>query len=247
MPVVANDERIEIIGLQNRPAAEVQTLLQPLLETGEGISSDGFNLIVKASPDRLETIRSLVETLDAPLHNLMISVLQNSQKSADQLNAEAAIVASPDTIRMHGMVGDTRDLQSQRSVQQLRTLEGQAAHIQVGQLRPIQNLSSYSYGYPGISVNTQMQAASTGFAVIPRLRGDNEVVVDIAPWSDRFLANAAIASQSIQTSIRTHLGEWIEIGGSGIQGQKNTQGFNGLNYTTRDHESRILIKVDKID
>ncbi len=242
----ADTTEMEFIDLQNRPAEEIQSLLLPLLESGEAVTGDGFTLIVKASPSRQQEIRRLVQKLDGRLHNLMISVLQTSHKTADQLNAEAAIAVSPGRIQMHGMAADTRDVDSRHSAQQLRTLEGQAAHIQVGEIRPVENVTIYGYGYPA-TVNTQMQEASTGFAVIPRLQANDEVLVEIAPWSDRFSRSGRIDTQSAQTSIRTQLGKWIEIGGIGQQAQTDSRGFTGLNYSSHKQERRILIKVDLAD
>lgn len=246
---MAEEAVIEVISLQNRPAAEIQPLLMPLLDANDAVTGDGFNLIIKASPERLENIRSIVEHLDTRLHNLMISVLQSSNKSAEQLNAEAFVVATPSTLRMHGMSGDTRDFDSRRTAQQLRTLEGQPAHIQVGQIRPVETVTIYNrgYGYPGVAINTELQEASTGFAVIPRLQSNNEITLDIAPWSDQFLGRNWIATQSIQTSIRARLGEWIEIGSIGQQEKTDRRGFSGFNYSTHDNERKILIKVDLAD
>ncbi|MGY6276382.1 type II and III secretion system protein [Methylomonas sp. MgM2] len=240
---VADSMVTEIIALQNRPVAEIQPLLAPLLDANEVATGDGFNLIVKASPERLEEIRKLIDRLDTRPHNLLISVLQTSNQTADQLNAEAAIAASPSTIRMHGMAADTREFASQRTAQQLRTLEGQPAHIQVGQVRPVQNYH-YGYLYPGVGYNTQFQEAGTGFAVVPHLQGSDQVTIDIAPWSDRFLSNNWISTQSMQTTVRTHLGQWVEIGGVGGQTQTENHGFN---YSTQKSQLKILIKVDLAD
>lgn len=244
---MAENTILEVIELNNRPAAEIQELLQPMLEPGDVISSNGFSLIVKSNPTQLENIRKLVEQLDTRLQNLTISVLQSSHKTAEQLNAEAAIAISPPAYRMQGMAGDTRDLDRQQAIQQLSTLEGQPAHIQVGKIRPIENITIYDsgYGYPGISSTTQMQEASTGFAAIPRLIGNGEVMIDIAPWSDRFLTSGGLETQSIQTSIRARLGEWVEIGGSGISDESDSRGMTGMNYSTRNQDMRILIKVDR--
>jgi len=246
---MADNAVIEVITLQNRPVEEIQPLLTPLLDAGEAASGDGFNLIIKASPERLENLRNVIDRLDARLHNLIISVLQSSQQSADQLNAEAGLVVTPSALRMRGMSGDTRDFDSRRTSQQLRTLEGQPAHIQIGQIRPVENVTIYNmgYGYPGIAINTELQEASTGFAVIPRLQSNNEVSIDIAPWSDQFLGRNWIATQSVQTSVRTTLGKWIEIGSIGEQAQTDSRGFNGFNYSTHKNERKILIKVDLAD
>lgn len=245
----ADDSVIEVIGLRNRPAAEIQPLLAPLLEANEVVSGDGFNLIVKAGPQRLETLRGLIGQLDTRLHNLLISVMQNSHQSADQLNAAAAIQLSNRSIRMRGMSGDTRNIDQQRTTQQLRTLEGQAAHIEAGNIRPVENIGIYgnTYGYAGITSNTYMQEASTGFAVVPRLAGNDEVVVDIEPWSDRFSNSGSIETRNLRTSVRGRLGEWLQIGGAAEQQQTDSQGFNGLNYSTRNRNYGTLIKIDLAD
>ena len=241
----AEDNVVEIISLQNRPAAEIQELLTPMLENGEVVTGNGFDLIVKSRPERLESIRKLTQQLDRHQHNLVISVLQNSHESAAQLNAEAT-----KSIRMQGMIGDTRNIESQRNMQQLRTLEGQAAHIQVGNVRPIENVTVYDsgYGYPAAVSNTQMQEASSGFAATPRLTGSQEVIIDISPWSDRFLNRASLKTQAIQSTIRTRLGEWVELGGISQHEQSERHGgFQGLNHSTRNQDNYTLIKVDLAD
>ncbi len=243
----ADTMNMEVIDLQNRPANEIQPLLAPLLESGEAVTGDGFTLIVKANPSRQQEIRKLIQKLDGRLHNLIISVLQTSHKTAAELNTEAAVAVSPDRIQMHGMSGNTRDFDSRRTAQQLRTLEDQAAHIEIGEIRPVENVTIYGYGYPGASVNTQLQQAGTGFAVIPHLQADGNVLIDIEPWSDRFLRNGRVETQNAHTSIRTRLGKWIEIGSIGAQNQRDRTGFNGLNYSTHKRERRILIKVDLAD
>lgn len=245
---LAEETVIDIISLQNRPAVEVQPLLMPLLEANEAVTGDGFNLIIKARPERLENIRNIVGHLDTRLHNLMISVLQSSNKSAEQLNAEAFVAATPSTVRMHGMSQDTRDFDSRQTAQHLRTLEGQPAHIQIGQIRPVETVTIYNgYGYPGLAINTELQEASTGFAVIPHLQSNNEITLDIAPWSDQFLGHNWMATQNIQTSVRARLGEWIEIGRIGQQEKTDRRGFSGFNYSTQGNERKILIKVDLAD
>lgn len=246
---MADDRVMEIINLQNRPAAEIQPALTPLLDATDVVSTSGFDLIVKTTPERLENILALIEQLDKRQHNLLISVIQNSHKTADELNAEASVMISSNKIRMQGMLADTRDISQQHSTQQLRTLEGRAAHIQTGQQRPIEQTTVYDsgYGYPGVITTTQMQEASSGFAVTPRLSGSNEVIIDIAPWSDRFVNSQGLETQNVQTSLRTKLGEWVELAGIGLNQQTNSNGFNGMNYQTNTRDVHILLKVELAD
>jgi hypothetical protein len=249
LPVLADDRVMEIITLQNRPAAEIQPALTPLLDATDVVSASGFDLIVKTTPERLESILALIQQLDKRQHNLLISVIQNSHKTADELNAEASVMISSNKIRMQGMLADTRDISQQHSTQQLRTLEGRAAHIQTGQQRPIEQTTVYDsgYGYPGVSTTTQMQEASSGFAATPRLLGNNDVIIDIAPWSDRFVNSQGLETQSVQTSLRTKLGEWVELAGSGLNQQSDSNGLNGMNYQTNTRDVHILLKVELVD
>lgn len=241
------DKRIEIINLNNRPAAEIRALLRPFLEDGEVIRGDGFQLILKASPKRLTTLSHLVEQLDRRLRNLTISVLQNSHKSAAQLNAEHFDSAAAN--RMHGISGDTRNLASQRDMQQLRVLEGRTAVIKTGQSRPIDSLrlNSSLYGQPNVISQQALREASTGFTVIPHLQNNNQVRIDLMPWSEQWRGNHQIDSRGMQTSITVKLGEWQEIGGLGNAGLSKRHGLNGLNYTTQDQQTRTLIKIDLAD
>jgi type II secretory pathway component GspD/PulD (secretin) len=244
---VADESVMEVVPLVNRPAAEVQALVAPLLDAEDRVIDNGSNLIVKTSPAKLGEIRALIQKLDARLSNLVISVLQTSSKTATELNAEAAIAAAPNMIRMRGMTGNTEDLQNRQQHQQLRTLEGQAAHIKTGQVRPVQNYSVYDSGYgSAVSTNTQMIEASTGFAVTPRLTG-NQVILDVEPWSDSFQRNGHIETQSARTTLRANLGEWVEIAGNADTEQSDDRGFNSFNRSTRQNVLRILIKVDQAD
>jgi hypothetical protein len=244
---LADEAAMEVIPLVNRPASEVRALLAPLLDADDRVIDNGSSLIVKTAPARLAEIKALIQKLDTRLNNLLISVLQTSSKTAAELNAEAKIALSPDTIQMLGMVGNTEDLRNRQQHQQLRTLEGQPAHIKTGQVRPVQNYSVYGSAY-GNSVigNTQMMEASTGFAVTPRLAG-NQVLIDIEPWSDRFQRNGNMDTQSAHTSLRANLGEWVEIAGNADTEQAEHSGFNSFNHSTGKNVLRILIKVDQAD
>lgn len=243
----ADEPVMEVIPLANRPAAEILPLLAPLLDAEDRVVDNGSSLIVRTSPDRLATIQSLVRKLDARLSNLVVSVLQTSSKTAAELNAEAAIAVSPDAIRMRGMVGNTADLENRQQHQQLRTLEGQPAIIRTGEVRPVNNYNVYQYGY-GTTVysNTQMMEATTGFAVTPRLVG-RQVIINVAPWSDRFRQNGQLDTQSAQTSIRANLGEWVEIAGNADAETGQRSGFDSFNHGTQHNRLRILVKVETAD
>ncbi len=85
--VILAEPVMEVITVYNRPAEELRPLLLPLLEGSDQVVANGDSLIVKTEPERLQTITNLIRKLDNPLHNLMISVIQSRDVTADQLNA----------------------------------------------------------------------------------------------------------------------------------------------------------------
>ena len=255
LPVLAYAENtiMEIIALQHRPASEIQALIAPLLENGDRVSDNGFQLIVKTTPGRLENIKALVQQLDTQQHNLIVSVLQNSSLSADELNAQESIRLSPQTIQFQGMNADTRELRRQQTTQSLRTLEGQAAIIKTGKIRPIQNIGVYgsinanqttaNQFVPG---NTQFIEIDSGFSVTPRLNGE-QISIEIAPWSEQFQAGNQIETQGLRTSVNTKLGVWVEIAGIDSTSTQTGNGINTFNQGAIKKNQRILLKIDKAD
>ena len=245
---VADSSVMQLVPLQHRPAAEIQMLLGPLLEAGDQVVENGSSLIVKTSPERLESLENIIKQLDTPVVNLMVTVFQNSYKTAAELNTEAIPMASAQ-ISMHGMNADTRDVNSSRDTQVLRTLDGQPAYIKTGKLTPMQNNTQYGTYYGGLSASssTRMLETSAGFAVTPRLNG-HQVLIDIEPWADHLTYNGGVNSQTAHTMLSARLGEWVEIAGNDSSGMHSKEGFNTFNQTTvKGANLRLLIKVDRVN
>ncbi len=253
--VSSSETVLKVIHLHNRPASELRPLIAPLLEDTERIIDSENKLIVKTSTERLPTIQSLIKKLDIPLASLTITVIQSKFKTAKELNAAAAISAEfpanqseKNSSYLHGHTGNTWELNDNENRQVLRTLEGQSAYIKSGKIYPLQNISIYDsgFGYPFISTDTQFIEANSGFAVTPKLSGQ-QVILEIAPWSDNINQNGIIDTQGAHTSIRTKLGEWVEIASINDSEHQQQQGFLHHSYSTGKNITRILIKVDRIN
>lgn len=249
----AEESIIEVIPVYNRPASEIQPLLSPLLEGTDQVRADGSNLLVKTTPERLANIQDFVKQLDARQNNFMITVVQSRQTTAAELNAALRARLAIDNnrpansqIEMMGHIYQTQDNDTNESKQMLRTMEGQAAYIKTGKIVPLQNTQIYqnSYGGVGISTTNQMQEASTGFMVTPRLSGQ-QVTLDVAPWSDNVNNQGYIETQGAQTVLRVNLGEWVELGGVNEASQYNSTGSPVTIRQTNDNQLHILVKVDK--
>ena len=231
---------IEVIPLNNRPASELLPLLAPLMGNSAQLIDNGSNIIVKTSPDQLAEIKKIIDQLDVKQSNLLITVMQSTQTTADELNTKAQITVS-NNAKILGHLYQTQAKSADENVQTIRTLEGVAAHIQMGNIYPRQNYSLY--GYP---TSTQYTEATTGFAVIPRITGD-QVTLSVSPWSDRMNGQGQIATENAQATIRVNFGEWVELGGVGENSSTSTNGTLVNIHQTDKNQLHILVKVERVD
>jgi hypothetical protein len=252
----------EVIPLFNRPASEILPLLSPLLEDTDRVIANGSNLIVKSAPERLGELIMLIDKLDTPLNNLIITVIQSRHNTAEELNAAARVNLNlsrnnrlKSSAGITGHYYQTDDQNSNEGTQTIRALEGNAAHITVGKTYPIQNVQIYNsgYGYPAVSTTTEFNNATTGFAVTPRLVEENpslaeqQVILDVSPWSEKVDTRGQLETRNAQSTIKINLDEWGELGDI----DENT--YNGKNGNlatirqTNQNKLHILVKVDKAD
>jgi hypothetical protein len=249
-PSAAQD--LSSIELFHRLPEEMVPLIQPLLGPGDVVVPARDKLILKAGPERVEEIRNLVRQLDKSPHRLLITVTQGRDLSAETLNAQARLRGRIDLnrpadsdLRIRGHIYQSEGRDSSGHTQQLQTLEGQSAYIEVGEQTPVPAQSYYGYGY---SETIEYRSATTGFAVTPRLSG-SEVTIELSPWSDRLSRDrfGVIDTQSAHTVMRAALGEWVEVGGQAETSTYDESGIAGRNYSTRSQQDRIFLKVEDLD
>lgn len=238
---------IEVIPLSNRPAFEIVPLLAPLLGNTAQLIDNGSNLLVKTTPDKLAEIKDIVNQLDVRQSNLVITVIQSRQTTADELNAEIrarlnvrANAPSRSSGRIIGHLYQTQDKDIDQNTQTIRTMEGVPAQIKAGKVYPRQRFSGY--GYP---TEIEYSEATTGFAVTPRLAGQ-QVILSILPWSDRMNGRGQIETQNAQSTLRVNLGEWVELGGAGTTSNSSTSGALVNIRQIDKSQMHILIKVDRV-
>lgn len=251
--------QLATITLQQRPAAELAQVLQPLLEPQESVTGDGYTLILNVESARLEQLRATVAELDRAPRQLRITVRQELT-AEDRLNAAGitadvgdrhtrVIVGPPDAgsgaqarYRGIGVYGtDPQGRQRETGEQTVLALEGRPARIAVGLIAPFDSVCEDNYG--GRGTCTEYREVSTGFEVLARLSGDG-VTLDIAPQAQQLAAPGVVSFQVAQTQLRGPLGQWLELGGEVTTSGESTRGV--LASTTRTGRSarRITIKVD---
>jgi hypothetical protein len=149
---------LKVIPLKNGPAADLLAALAPLVGPDGSVTALDTRLVVKATPQALARIDTLVQSLDTPFRSLVISVRQGVATTASGRDAGAGgavstggttVVVSPPrtggttTVETRtsrtvvtGSLGAGSATSTDDMTQQIRTLEGHAALIRVGRAEP---------------------------------------------------------------------------------------------------------------
>ena len=230
------------------PESLIETL-DPLLEQGGYITTSGNKLIIKTSSQNFQQIALLVDELDTPVQQLLISVRQS--KSGNSNNGELSTQGSITTgkIRLDGKpiatnqtvtVKKSTGWGSGESSYQLRAVEGERVFLQSGQQVPIQS----RYGVVGgIATSDYYKPVTSGVSLIARLR-NGQVILDLTQEANK-VDGRNIDTQSMRTQINVRLGEWDQV--AGIQANNASRDTGLISHQTSNitSDTSIYIKVDK--
>lgn len=262
-------ERVEVITLNYRTAAEMIPLIQPLVGGDGAVTGMQNKLIVRASAERLAQIKGIIASLDTRPRRLMITVRQNTTREALEQEAsvygtaggergrvtlpeapgaaDVRVEAGSERNRVGAKVTSTRDIEDSADVQQVQVLEGNSAFIRAGQSMPHRDRTVYrdARGATVVEDSTTYRDVSSGFYVLPRISGDR-VTLEINPQRNTVGERGTVNVQQAATTLSGRLGEWVELGGIGQQG---TFRGSGTVYSTRQSRSdrrSIFVKVEEI-
>lgn len=224
-------------------------MLHSVLGKQGAISAHGDKLIVRAPADKLEEIRWLISELDRPARNLLIEmrvdrhdylreqrfrVGDDNQKTG---TSGAFFLRESGTGRDHG-------------TQRVRTLDGRAALIQVGQDVPQYEITETvgPGGVPRQSYSVQYRNATRGFYVLPRLHG-KQVTLEIYQHDERQapVRTGYFDVQHASSVLRGNLNEWIPLGSVDARGRDSRSGIVHSASTRSRDERHISVRVTALD
>ena len=235
----AGADSVTTIELQSRTAEEVIPIVQPMLGANDAITGDAYTLFLRSSPETLERVRRIIETIDVPAKTLMVSVFQGSNRDLGALGISADIdIAAGDTTyntddsRVSVDAIATRKGLVDNPVHQVRVIEGNAAYIETGQRVP------FFVDYKDVV---------TGFFVLPRIRGEN-VVLEVSPFKSTpsRAGGGSVDSQSATTTVTGPSGEWLFIGGSTERLSRTESGIVSHTSTRSREQTGIWIRADLV-
>lgn len=249
--------------LQAAPQTEIFTLgysmadsmipaIQPMLREDERVSAYGNQLIVRAEPERLEEIRTLLANLDRKPAQLRISVA--SSGSAVSSDRGFQINSRVETAAGDIVVGDgsnqtriiRRETRGQNDgVRRLTASEGYPVLIQSGQSVPLTSTATDMYGR--VVQQTQYRNVTQGFYATVRLNGD-QATITLSANNDRLNPNDSriIDVQQADTVVTGRVGEWISIGGLGDTARSNDTDIGRRTTTRNQNDSSIRLMVERL-
>lgn len=244
--VIAAETRLEVVDLQHRPADQMAEIVQPLLQQDEAVQAHGFQLILRARPDTIRQVRTLLQSLDRAPRRLRISVRHDATTRSVRRGAEAGARIGPDDSEVRARIYGTEARDDGSADQQLQVLEGNPAFIAFGQSVPVgERTVIIESGGATVHDGIQYRDVRSGFYVLPQVRGQR-VHLRISPRREAFSRSGGgvVNVQQAETVVEGPLGQWIELGGTLEQ---TTSRDSGVVYRTQrrsELQARIEVKVE---
>lgn len=245
----------KIITLQHRFASDLLPTISPMVGADGTATGMQNQLILRASPERMRDIEAIVESLDITRVNRRITVSNSNLIESQQNRTEASGTIRRGNVTISndrrappniGRIDIERNTSStyRNSNQFINVLDGERAYISNGQIVPFtQEWISLTRRYVQIERFTDWREVTTGFAVRPRAIG-NQVELEITPRISRLNNQGFIDFESLTTTIRIGLGDWVNIGGTMQNNDEISRKILGLQSASNSQNSNINIKVE---
>ncbi|WP_248800048.1 secretin N-terminal domain-containing protein [Pseudomonas sp. MWU13-2105] len=244
----------EIIPLNYRTSADLLPVAQDFLGKDGKASAYQNQLIVNAEPAKIKELRDFLGQLDTPARRLLISV--DTSENNDQ-NSQGYSVNGQSQTRIINYGTASRD----GGIQQVQTVEGTPALIQVGQSVPLTTAISTNQSFgngsnqnqnpnqqPLTQIQSQYRNVTQGFYVTASVTGDI-VHLSISTNRDRISQERqdVVNVQSTDTTVSGRLGEWITLAGVNGQSQADRQALTRSYSTSGRNDMTLRVKVDSLD
>lgn len=268
LPLSALAAKLEVIELKHRSAEELLPIVRPLLDKDGVASGMDYRLILRTSPRNLAEIRKLLGSIDVAPRKLRITVMQDVDRDTiERLTSVSGSVGRNPRITLPGSGGgagieagqgrdrlradvvSTRSLDMGRNSQQLQVLEGNRALVRTGQSVPLpqRQVIQNSWGSQVIDT-TEYREVERGFYVLPRVNGDR-VTLEISAQNDAQVRGdpLAVNTQQASSTLSGRLGEWIELGGTGMRETVDEGTISSRSAARKSEQRSVLIRVEEVE
>lgn len=227
-------EEARIVQLKHRSAEELIPLIRPLLGPEDALSGTDYRLVIRTSDRNMKEIERILAQVDVARQQLRITVEQatadererQSQSVSGEVRIgdharisrpgkspdEGGLVVQKDGLRYNAVRRTTTTRNT--NTQTLMAQDGQRAFIRIGQSVPhVRKILAFGRHHPVLVNDIEWQDVTTGFEVLPRVRGDR-VLLEITPRlaSRQSPGTEIVNYQELSTVVETKRGEWLDLG-----------------------------------
>lgn len=245
----------DTVSLNYAMADSMITAIEPFLEPDERVSAYGNQLIIRAEPERLKQIRSLLSDLDRKPAQLRITVSNEGNTIQDRSGYQVDgriktkngdIVVGHPRGRNQARVIQRRTQGASDGTQIITANEGYPVLIQTGQRVPLTSTSTNVYGQ--VIQQTDYHDVTSGFYATVRLNGDTANIT-ISANNDRIAGSRGktIDVQRTDTAVSGPLGEWITIGGLDDSARTQDRNIGRRTATRSSEQTNIRVKVERVN
>ena len=249
------ETEFKIFTLQHRFASDLLSTINPMVGADGTANGIDNQLIIRAQPQRMREIETLVAQIDTARVNRKISVKtsNNVQTQRERIETSGSkkigkVTVSNDRRAKPGSSGidieNSSSNTNQNSQQFINVLDGERAFIRVGQIVPFtQEWITITRRYIQVNRFTDWREITTGFAARPRTI-NNMVELEITPHIAQLNSQGYIDFEELTTVIRTPLGSWVDIGSTMQQNDEVSRKILGLQSSASQKTSYLSVKVD---
>ena len=224
---------IEIVNLKYRAANDVIPIIKPLLNKNETISGEKRVLFVRASNETLQQIISILPIIDAELRVLRISIMQDTM---EMMRRNGYLTSNKKN--NNNVIYSTKRSQFNPPQQVILISEGQWASLQTGINIPKLTRSTNDNGT--VTESIDYQSIYTRIKIHPAINGKK---LNIQVQSNTGSKQDITHSQTVTSSLKGTLGEWIALGG--INNVKSNYTFTNLRADQLKQQLFIKIELTK--
>ena len=252
--VQADESHMEIIPLQYRPAELILPSLRQFAGKDVQITSASNQIIIKGPRSKLAEMHALIDELDTPLSQLVISIRNNAYQDQNR-----GSVSYSDTVRTnkdktglsfggnnHSTIIRHRSTTNNNNLsQQVRATEGYPALIETGSEIPITTITRESL-YRDLTISQEYKPVVKGFYVTPLLLNGDNILLSLSTTKQKQNNQRQIETDKYGGTISGKLNQWILIGGNKEEERNKTTGITKHYRSNLNSNNNLYIKVERV-
>ncbi|MDD2833657.1 MAG: secretin N-terminal domain-containing protein [Methylotenera sp.] len=247
-------EAFKIISLQNRLAADILPMIQPLLDANGVVTASQNHLIIRTSDENMAQIEQVISTLDKSRVNYKIRINRSHAKQGTVKDYSASGQTRIGDVELKTGNNTHRNQQhlqidlhngqieaNTTNSQMLQILEGERGFISTGQIIPFtQEWLAYTQRYISAQKITTLIEIQTGFSVRPYSM-HNQLLLEITPTFMQVQKNQTIQFEQLSTTMTIEKNQWVDL--SHIMHNNDEVSRAILTQSARQNNEEVQLKI----